>query len=273
MKSSVMNVRLKWTHWSPKKIDREEIYLKDLLLKLVELQEIDIQIDFYQEHLDSMPVELQEMAKAIVGLRHEIDDAIALLATVEGDLKSKEQDIAVEQEKIKKSERRLLSIKNLKEHDALSREIKLGKKVAGEIEEHILELIGRNEDLKKSIDKKQSDLKKYEETIVEKKEKAEQLMTKAKEAVKDLFAQKDEIVSDIDHEILKRYQTVKKARGNALAQMINGSCTGCYMIVPPQLNIRVLKQQEFLTCPNCNRILYVKQENIPENNKTDQLIN
>jgi len=243
--------------------------LKDLLLKLVELQEIDLQIDHYQNDLDRIPLELQEMAKSMVSLRHEIDDAMVQQAAIEKELKVKEQDIAVEQEKIKKSERRLLSIKNLKEHDALSREIKLGKKVAGEIEESILEMITQTEDLKKTIDKKQAELSNLEKTLVEKKGETEQLMATAKESVTALLTQKETIIVDVDPEYLKRYQIVKKARGNAMAEMINGSCKACYISVPPQLNIRVLKQQEFLTCPNCNRILYVKQENVPENNKMD----
>lgn len=244
--------------------------MKDLLLKLVELQEIDIQIDHFQQHLDCMPLELQDMAKSMVALRHEIDDALVQQAEADKELKSKEKDIAVEQEKIKKSERRLLSIKNLKEHDALSREIKLGKKVAGEIEETILELLNQTEELKKSIEKKQSELSHLEKTIVEKKAETEKLIKTAEKSVIALNKQKDQIVVDVDHEFLKRYQILKKARGNAMAEMMNGSCTGCYMTVPPQLNIRVLKQQEFLTCPNCHRILYVKQENIPETNKVDQ---
>lgn len=244
--------------------------MKDLLLRLLELQEIDIQIDHFQQHIDRMPSELQEMAKSMVALRHEIDEALAQQVVLEKELRGKEQDIAVEQDKIKKSERRLLSIKNLKEHDALSREIKLGKKVAGEIEETILELINQSEDLKKSAEKKQSELDSLEKTIVQKKAETEKILKTAKDSVERLTKQKDQIVVDIDQEYLKRYQIVKKGRGNALAEMVNGSCTGCYMSVPPQLNIRVLKQQEFLTCPNCLRILYVKQENIPENNKMDQ---
>ncbi|MGD9819377.1 MAG: zinc ribbon domain-containing protein [Desulfomonilaceae bacterium] len=243
--------------------------MKDLLLKLVELQEIDLQIDHYQNDLDRIPLELQEMAKSMVSLRHEIDDAMVQQAAIEKELKAKEQDIAVEQEKIKKSERRLLSIKNLKEHDALSREIKLGKKVAGEIEESILEMITQTEDLKKTIDKKQAELSNLEKILVEKKGETDQLITTAKESVTALLTQKETIIVEVDPEYLKRYQIVKKARGNAMAEMINGSCKACCMSVPPQLNIRVLKQQEFLTCPNCNRILYVKQENVPENNKMD----
>lgn len=266
----VMNVPKRRTRLSLTRFDEEGFYLKDLLLKLVELQEIDIQIDHFQEHIDHMPLELQDMAKSMVALRHEINDASAQQVVVEKELKNKEQDIAVEQEKIKKSERRLLSIKNLKEHDALSREIKLGKKVAGEIEELILELINSMEELKKSIDKKKAELKELEDTIVEKKAETEKILETAKESVLALNRQKEAIIVDVDHEYLKRYQIVKKARGNAMAQMVNGSCTGCYMSVPPQLNIRVLKQQEFLTCPNCLRILYVKQENIPENNRMDQ---
>jgi predicted nucleic acid-binding Zn-ribbon protein len=62
---------------------------------------------------------------------------------------------------------------------------------------------------------------------------------------------------------------VKKALGNAVAEIDNGICKGCHMAIPPQLNIRVLKQEEIISCPTCQRILYVRPENVPAYNKID----
>ena len=104
-----------------------------------------------------LPKELQEMARNLVSLRHEISETQDILGSIEIDLQKKESELSMEQEKIKRSERRLLNIKNLKEHEALSREIRLGKKVAGEIEDSMLELMNRVEQLKKNLDKKQAE--------------------------------------------------------------------------------------------------------------------
>ena len=188
---------------------------------------------------------------------------------LEKDLQKKEQDLAVEQDKIKRSERRLLSIKNQKEYNALSREVKLGKKVAGEIEDVILGFMTEIEAIKKTLDRKDREYEGLEKSLLEKRAEMEAITAKATTALVSLTTEKQEISEGVDRDFLKKYQTVQKARGNAVVELHSGSCSGCHMSLPPQLNIRILKQEEMILCPNCNRILYVKPENIPEYNKID----
>jgi predicted nucleic acid-binding Zn-ribbon protein len=243
--------------------------LKEQLQLLEKLQEIDNQIDRHEQDLARYPLEVQDIARSLVALRREIGENKEKLAAVEKDLRKSEQDLAVEQEKIKRSERRLLGIKNQKEYNALSREVKLGKKVVGEIEDTILGFMTETESLKKGLEKRETDYQALEKGLLEKKAEAETVTGQAREALERLNAEKERVVETIDREFLKKYQIVKKARGTAIVELDNGTCTGCHMAIPPQLNIRVLKQEELVICPNCNRILYVKPENIPVYNKLD----
>ena len=243
--------------------------MKEQLGLLQQLQEIDYLIDHHEGNLARVPLEIQQMARNLVTLRREISESSARLEVIEKDLRKKEQDLAVEQEKIKRSERRLLGIRNQKEHNALTREVKLGKKVLSEIEDAILEHMNEIEVLKTSLDKKQRDYEKFESELLEKKAEAREVESDANSALDELNSEKGKVSEAIDQEFLKRYQTIKKARGYAVAELVNGSCSGCHMAIPPQLNIRVLKQEEMVSCPSCHRILYVKPENIPQHNKIE----
>jgi hypothetical protein len=247
----------------------EEFALRDQLLLLEKLQQVDVEIDEHQDALARLPLEVQDIARNLVVIRREVSEAQERLASIEKDLQKKEQDLSVEQEKIKRSERRLLSIKNQKEYNALSREVKLGKKVVGEIEDAILGLMTEIEAIKKTLDRKDGEYQGLEKGLLEKKAETEAITAKAKTALVSLTAERQRISEAVDQEFLKKYQTVKKARGNAVVELQNGTCSGCHMAIPPQLNIRILKQMEMILCPNCNRILYVKPENIPEYNKID----
>jgi predicted nucleic acid-binding Zn-ribbon protein len=243
--------------------------LKEQIQLLEQLQEIDNQIDRYRGDLDRLPVEVQELARNLVVIRREMSEAREKTPEIEKELRKKESDLAIEQEKIKRSERRLLTIKNQKEYNALSREVKLGKKVASEIEDAILNFMAEIETLKKTVDKKEKDYESFEQAFLKKKSESESAGAQAKEALVSLGQERDKIISALEQNLLKKYETVRQARGNAVAEVKNGSCTGCYMAIPAQLSIRVLKQEEMITCPNCQRILYVKPENIPEFNKLD----
>jgi len=243
--------------------------LKEQLRLLERLQEIDIQIDYHEKEMARLPLEMQEIARSLVLLRREISEAKDKNTALEKEYRRKEQDLATEQEKIKKSERRLLSIKNQKEYNALNREVKLGKKVAGEIEDSILSFMAEIETLKKILERKEAEYQESEQSLFAKKDESEAISKQAKEVLVDLNAEKQQMVGSIDRDFLRKYETVKKVRGNALAELQNGSCSACHIIIPPQLNIRLLKQEEMITCPNCHRILYVKPENIPDINKLD----
>ena len=243
--------------------------MKEQLQLLEQLQEIDNKIDRHESDLSRIPLEVQEIARNLVVIRREIGEVRERIEVLEKDLRKKEQDLATEQDKIKRSERRLLNIKNQKEHNALSREVKLGKKVVGEIEESILEIMDEVEKLKSAVERKQSDYDQFEKNLLEKKAEAQEVESRANAALVDLNSEKERVAEAIEGQFLKRYVTVKKARGNAVSELKNGSCTSCHMAIPPQLNIRVLKQEEMIICPNCNRILYVRPENIPEHNKLE----
>jgi predicted nucleic acid-binding Zn-ribbon protein len=243
--------------------------VKEQLRLLERLQEIDSQIDHHEKEMSRLPLEIQDIARSLVLLRREISESREKIASVEKEYRRKEQDLTTEQDKIKKSERRLLSIKNQKEYNALSREVKLGKKVAGEIEDAILTFMTEIENLKKVLERKEKEYHEAEQTLLEKKSRSETITEEAQKALGFLNTEKEEITVSLDRDFLKKYQVVKKARGNALAELQNGSCTGCHIAIPPQLHIRLLKQEEMITCPNCHRILYVKPENIPVLNKLD----
>ena len=241
--------------------------MKEQIMLLAKLRDVDREIDVHEGNLTKLPLEVQDIARNLVTIRREIADDREKLSGIEKELRAKEGDLASEQEKIKRSERRLLGIKNQKEYNALSREVKLGKKVGGELEEAILTLMTGIEALKKSIEKNEADYAHFEKALLEKKAEAEQVSQVAQDALQGLQAEKDQITEKIDGEFLKRYGVIKKARGDAVVELLNGSCVGCHMALPAQLVIRILKQEEMIICPNCQRMIYVAPENIPESNK------
>ncbi|MEW6350349.1 MAG: C4-type zinc ribbon domain-containing protein [Thermodesulfobacteriota bacterium] len=243
--------------------------MKEQILLLAKLRDIDREIDVHEGNLARLPLQVQDIARNLVSIRRDVSEDREKLAGVEKELRAKEADLATEQEKIKRSEKRLLGIKNQKEYNALNREVKLGKKVTGELEEAILALMTEIESLKRSIDRKDAEYAGFEKELMEKKAEAEQITTASQEALNGLQARKDEIADQIEGEFLKRYHIIKKARGDAVVELLNGSCAGCHMALPAQLVIRILKQEEMIVCPNCQRMIYVEPHNIPVSNKME----
>jgi hypothetical protein len=248
---------------------REDDKLRDQLEILERLQEIDSHIQVHEGNLARLPGELQEIARNLVTYRREISEIKEKLAGIEKEIRQRERDLNSEQEKIRVSEKRLLGIKNQKEYNALSRQVKLGKKVAGEIEEALLKFMEEVETLKRSVERKEKEYSGFEEALTAKKAEETQVKEAADEQLTVLKSERKEIAQNLDREYLKKYEIVRKALGNALAEMNNGSCTVCHMAIPAQLTIRVLKQEEIISCPSCQRILFVRPENVPQFNKME----
>ncbi|MCB1214812.1 MAG: hypothetical protein KDK66_04980, partial [Deltaproteobacteria bacterium] len=38
------------------------------------------------------------------------------------------------------------------------------------------------------------------------------------------------------------------------------TCQTCFIKLPPQLHIELLKEEKWLNCPNCHRLLYLPPE-------------
>jgi predicted nucleic acid-binding Zn-ribbon protein len=65
----------------------------------------------------------------------------------------------------------------------------------------------------------------------------------------------------IDPELLKKYLIIKKQNPGALAvvPVKNALCHGCNVNLPPQLYNELFHGDSLKFCPNCQRIIYLKE--------------
>jgi uncharacterized protein len=45
--------------------------------------------------------------------------------------------------------------------------------------------------------------------------------------------------------------------GIAVAEVVNGSCSACFMSLRPQMQVEVKRGDQIITCESCSRILYI----------------
>jgi predicted nucleic acid-binding Zn-ribbon protein len=70
---------------------------------------------------------------------------------------------------------------------------------------------------------------------------------------------RDEARAKVDKQWLKIYDTLAAKRGYAVAPVIKGTCQGCHMALPPQLNNILARMESIETCPRCGRLVYRKE--------------
>ena len=62
-------------------------------------------------------------------------------------------------------------------------------------------------------------------------------------------------------DVVDRYRLIRSRRGGlAVVQARDEACTACFMRIPPQMYIEVIRRSRVLQCPNCHRILIPPRE-------------
>jgi len=226
---------------------------------LEELQEVDQLIDTHTAAQLGLQAELSGINQGVETVLEEVNILEATLAQLETEKGGLEATHAAELENITRSETNMKEIKTNKEFQAVGREITAARKQVTDIEEQLLQKIGRIEELTGELAAKKS--------------RCDELAENSAQRAKAKQAEIDSIQADIDADIVRRESAIKgipaslvkkftilreQRRGRALAFATDGYCLGCNMHLPPQLYNNLYKYEELLACPHCQRILILK---------------
>jgi uncharacterized protein len=234
--------------------------MRDQILVLDTLQRIDMELIQLEKNLSEYPDKISEFEKELETSKQNLEDSINKKTEISINKSRIEQEIAHNEEIIKKAELKLFEIKTHKEYEALQKEIAETKRKNSELEETLLEELEKIESLESLITKEQEEFaskeSQYSEQITVIKEKIEELNS----LYKPKKEEKKKIVANLSTEILPIYERIKKRNGRVLAVAKNEVCMGCNMNIPPQMFNEVLTLTRIIQCPNCQKILYCEEE-------------
>ena len=230
--------------------------MREQLKALLELQTADATVREIEKIIAGLPSKLDPV-------RRDLDKLESLLGNERAKLKDnetwrKDHQTAIERENdhLKNAKNKLSASKNGKEFNAANREV---------------------DHKRKSITDRESELKKISEAAVT---SAAQLETRSKDVealreqltgnqaalieetatmqskLADAIVTRDAARGGVESSWLKTYDTLSAKRGYAVAPVIKGSCQGCHMALPPQLNNILARLQSIETCPRCGRLVY-----------------
>ncbi len=234
--------------------------LKEILELLYSLQEKDIKIFDLQQSLATLPKTVEEKQKLITNIKADFEKKKAEYVRLNSLKKEKESLLATKEATIAKHTADLNTIKSNDMYKNCLLEIEKSKADKSVVEDEILQLMD-------DIDKETVKLKQYEqetkikeETLNKEIEDAKTTVSKAKENIETVKKERDEFSKQIDVNILSQYERIRESRnGQGLALIEGDSCTGCNMVLRPQLIVQATKCKELAYCDNCSRILFNKK--------------
>lgn len=229
------------------------------LSKLLELQELDLEIQRVADRLASIPAEREEIeskfkeyAAEYLALKDEYEQTLA-------NRKQLEAQLAETQSTHDKYKQDLMKVRNEKEYVTALREIDAAKKLIGAYETDILKAI-------ESLEKLEADLSVFTPDIERKRGEVDHDLTtldnekeQASVRLDETQARRKSIAQSVPQRLLVMYERVARSRrGQALSEVRDSTCSACRMRVRPKVYSDVRKGDQLITCDNCSRILFYR---------------
>ena len=236
--------------------------MKAELSKLIELQKTDTNLRRLKQALETaderraeIEQEFEQHAFSIREIQKKRDDLNASRADLE-------KQIAENKTYLERAERNLKHAQNSKEYETAMRETDALQKQISAFETQIVEVMDEVERVEKELEeradeinshdaKRDAALSEFDSQIVANKTEFDSETAHRATA----FATLPERLAHVYDRMAQRSRD-----GIAVAEVINGSCSACYMQLRPQVQVNVKKGDEIITCESCTRILYIQNQ-------------
>lgn len=231
--------------------------LREQLETLAVLQGIDLEV---KEHKDAQTERRQEMERRerdIARLAAEVKTLKETWEERDRVRRDKEQVIHDANRKATDKRMRMSHVKNLKELQALQREIGVIKESNAILEEELIEVMTDLEEHDGILKQKEEELTGLQDDWNQRKGPLVQEIAELEHKIDQTRDVRAATASRLNDDLVGRYELLFNRRGGTAVVVVSSAiCQACYMNIPPQLWNDVLRNERVNLCPSCQRILF-----------------
>jgi predicted nucleic acid-binding Zn-ribbon protein len=233
--------------------------LREQLLNLLQLQTFDAKVRELQSAATQVPAKLDPLRRDLAKLQGMLDIERAKLAETETWRKGHQDMIDRDREAMKSAQSKLNASKNSKEFSAASREVENKRKSASDREVELKKVLEQITATTVQLTARDADVQKLRDQLAESEAGMADQIAEIDAQLTEAKTSRDAARANVDKQWLKTYDTLSAKRGYAVAPVIKGTCQGCHMALPPQLNNILARMESIETCPRCGRLVYRKE--------------
>jgi uncharacterized protein len=227
------------------------------LQKLIELQQIDSQMAALRAEIAALPKHVAQIESRLAGSKAKVEAAVAAGKADEAARRKHESDIQDQQQKVSKYRDQSLSVKTNDEYRALMHEIQFAEQKIAASEDKILEIMVAADVRKETLKNAEAELQADTAENDREKEDVRQRTAADEKELAELTAKRNELRAAVSEDALRHYDRLLQLRKTALAAVYeNQMCSGCSVLLRPQVFQEVMTNELFMTCDTCKRILY-----------------
>ncbi|NLP36689.1 MAG: hypothetical protein GX357_03455 [Firmicutes bacterium] len=228
------------------------------LQDLYRLQKLELQLCALQEKLKNLPVyavfnqakaEAMQAKEVVAELQAKFNAQRKQIRKLELNLQQAEAEEQDLQKELFGNNKAAREVQQLEKKAKILRQNRMQQ------EEDLISSMEMAEELEKALEQARQKYKRLRSDlqVVQKQGNTEIRQIKVK--IKKLQSEIQQLERVISKELKTEYQKIRpKFKGEPLAEVKNGICSGCYVAIPVSINSRLLTQQK-IYCENCGRLL------------------
>jgi len=231
------------------------------LRQLIELQELDLEIQRIEDRTAKIPLEREETelrfnqaAAEYLSLQSRHDEVLEQHKRLEIEL----SETQAHHEKYKQD---LMRVTNEKQYATALREIDASKRQIGALESEILRQIEESDKLREELTAKSPEMEQMRAGLGEELATLDAELVEVGRLLTELARRREELARTLPLRLFDTYDRMARTRrGQALAEVKDGTCTACRMKIRPKVMSDVRKGEQMITCESCGRILYYRPD-------------
>jgi len=227
--------------------------------KLIELQKTDTNLRKLKRSIETaeqgraaIEQEFEQHAFSIREIQNRRDAMHAKRADLE-------KQIAENKTYLERADRNLKHAQNQKEYETAMRETDALQKQISAAETQIVEIMEEVEGVEKELEERAEEIN----TLDGKRDAAlaefDAALANDKKEFESETKHRQTAFATLPARLASVYDRLaqRSRDGIAVAEVVNGSCSACFMSLRPQVQLNVKKGDEIITCESCTRILYM----------------
>jgi len=227
--------------------------------KLIELQLTDTNIRKLKRSIETSVARRAEIEQEFEQHAFSIREIQGNRDRLNAERAELDKQIAENKTYLERADRNLKHAQNQKEYETAMRETDAIQKQIAVFETQIIEKMTGLEEVEKELESRADEIN--------------TLDGKRADALKTFDKEIDTDRAELDGELKRRNDAfvtlppqlaavynrlAQRSRdGIAVAEVVNGSCSACFMSLRPQMQVEVKRGDQIITCESCTRILYI----------------
>lgn len=170
-----------------------------------------------------------------------------------------EKQIAENKTYLERADRNLKHAQNQKEYETAMRETDALQKQIATYETQVVETLTANDAVEKELEERAEEINTLDSKRADALAEFDAQMKKDRSEFDAQSKLRQEAFATLPARLASVYDRMaqRSRDGIAVAEVVNGSCSACFMSLRPQMQVNVKKGDEIITCESCSRILYI----------------